>query len=281
MKLNYKNTFLVGLAFFTISAFWQLYDFIIPLILKYSFGVGDTINGTIMAIDNVIALFMLPLFGLISDKTSTPMGRRKPYVLFGTIAAVIFMLIIPFSAHTRQVSVFIVGLGLLLLSMATYRSPAVALMPDITPKPLRSQGNAIINLMGALGGALILLLNGFLAPDSTQPDTANYWPIFLVTAGIMMIGMLVVMVTIDEPKLVKKMRLESAAMGIDPDEAIETKEKKEIKVKTRIPREMRPSMGLILTSILLWFTGYNAVTTAFSRYVTRPEFGMTSKRVHS
>ena len=277
MKLNYKNTILVGLAFMTISAFWQLYDYVIPLILKYSFEVGDTINGTIMALDNVIALFMLPLFGLLSDRTSTRMGRRKPYILFGTITAVVLMMLIPFAAHTRQVAVFIVGLGLLLISLATYRSPAVALMPDITPKPLRSQGNAIINLMGAVGGALILLLNGFLAPDSTNPDTANYWPLFLVTAGIMMIGMIALMVTIDEPKLVKKMRVDSAAMGIDPEEAVETKDKTK-KEKTRLPRELRPSMLLILSSIVLWFMGYNAVTTAFSRYVTRESFGMTAKQ---
>ncbi|NLT98392.1 MAG: SLC45 family MFS transporter, partial [Christensenellaceae bacterium] len=156
MKMNYPKTILVGLAFLTISAFWQLYDFIIPLILKNTFDVSDTVAGVIMSADNIFALFMLPLFGALSDKTHTRIGRRMPYVIFGTAAAVIFMMGIPLAAHRRMLPLFMAALARVLISMAVYRSPAVALMPDITPKPLRSKGNAIINLMGAVGGALIL-----------------------------------------------------------------------------------------------------------------------------
>ncbi len=271
---SYKFIILTGLAFLTISAFWQLYDYVIPLILKYSLSLGDTVNGVIMALDNIVAVVMLPLFGVISDKTNARMGRRKPYILYGTLAAVAFMMLIPLAAHTRQTWLFILGLGLVLISMATYRSPAVALMPDITPKPMRSKGNAVINLMGAVGGALILLINGFLAPDSKNPDTANYWPIFLTTAGIMLVGTIVLMFTVNEPKLVRKMREDSAAMGIDPEEAVETK----TKARKPLSRGVRISLVLILISIFLWFMGYNAVTTAFSRYVTQPGFGMTEKQ---
>jgi maltose/moltooligosaccharide transporter len=264
MKLSYWKTILVGLAFMTICAFWQLYDFKIPLILKNTFGVGDTIAGVIMALDNVVALFLLPLLGAVSDRTSTRIGRRKPYILLGTAASVAIMMLIPYATHTRQLAVFVVALGFLLISMATYRSPAVALMPDVTPKPLRSKGNAVINLMGAIGGALILLVNSFFAKYTEGPEP-NYWPIFLVTAGIMVVGTLILNFTINEPKLVKKMREDSAAMGIDPEEATEDIKKVQA-VSEPLPADKRKSMLLILASIFLWFMGYNAVTTAFSKY---------------
>lgn len=263
MRLNYKYTFIAGLAFLTISAFWQLYDFIIPLILYNRFGIDHTTSGFIMSADNIIALLLLPLFGAISDRTNTSIGRRMPFVVFGTIAAVLFMMALPLAAHMGSIIFFMLALGIVLLAMAVYRSPAVALMPDITPKPLRSKGNAVINLMGALGGAVILLLNSFLAPDTKDPN-ANYWPIFIATAGIMIIGTLALKSLINEPKLVKKMRSDSAAMGIDAEEAKEGA-KNDIK-KEKLPSDVRKSMALILISISLWFMGYNAVTTAFSKY---------------
>lgn len=264
MRLNYKKTMLVGLAFMTISAFWTLYDFKIQLILDNTFKVGETYSGIIMAMDNVVALFLLPILGALSDRTQTSIGRRKPFVLLGTVASVIIMMVIPYSAHNRLFVVFIVALGFLLISMASYRSPAVALMPDITPKPLRSKGNAIINLMGAIGGAIILGLNSVFAKYTADAETANYWPIFLTTAGIMLIGTFIMNFSVNEPKLVKKMREDSAAAGIDPEEAKEDIKKEA--VKQRLPKEYRSSMLLILASIFLWFMGYNATTTWFSRY---------------
>lgn len=263
MKLNYRNTILVGLAFLTISAFWRLYDFFIPLILLNKFKIDHTTSGFIMSLDNIIALFMLPLFGKLSDKTYTKIGRRTPFIIIGTLSAVIFMMGIPYATHTGQLIVFMVALGLVLISMSVYRSPAVALMPDITPKPLRSMGNAVINLMGSLGGASILLINSFLAPDSTK-ETANYWPVFITTAAIMLVGMIVLVTTVREPKLVKKMREDSAAMGIDAEEAKEPE--KSVAKKEKLPPDVRKSMTLILISISLWFMGYNAITTSFSKY---------------
>jgi Na+/melibiose symporter-like transporter len=156
MKLGVKKTVLVGLAFLSICAFWQLYDFVIPLILKDTFRIGDGLSGWIMALDNILALFMLPLFGALSDRTSTRFGRRMPYILFGTVGSVAFMMLLPYFSATVQIIPFMIALGLVLVSMAVYRSPAVALMPDVTPKPLRSKGNAVINLTGAVGGILIL-----------------------------------------------------------------------------------------------------------------------------
>ena len=156
MKLNYKRTFFVGLAFMSICSFWQLYDNIIPLILKNTFKIGETVSGVLMAADNVLALFMLPLFGMLSDKTSTRLGKRTPYIIIGTFAATAGMLLIPYADNINSLVLFLVALGIVLLAMSTYRSPAVALMPDITPKPLRSKANAVINLMGAIGGLISL-----------------------------------------------------------------------------------------------------------------------------
>ena len=135
MKLNYKRTFFVGLAFMSICAFWQVYDNVIPLILKDTFHVRDSYIGIVMAMDNVLALFMLPLFGKLSDKTRTKIGRRMPYILGGTILALLCLAIMPAAQKQNNALLFFIGLGLVLIAMATYRSPAVALMPDVTPKP--------------------------------------------------------------------------------------------------------------------------------------------------
>ena len=156
MKLDYKRTFFVGLAFLSICAFWQIYDSIIPLILRDSFGIGDTLSGAVMAADNVLALFMLPLFGALSDRTHTRIGRRTPFILAGTAAAVVFMILIPVADNARSLPLFFIAVACVLVAMSTYRSPAVALMPDVTPKPLRSRANAVINLMGAVGGIAAL-----------------------------------------------------------------------------------------------------------------------------
>jgi len=161
MKLNVKRTFLVGLAFLSISAFWGLYDFVVPLIMKNTYALGDTWAGAVMAMDNIVALFLLPFFGALSDKCKLRLGRRTPFIIFGTTCAVILLLSLPIVVRRGTLPVFLGTLALLLLAMGTYRSPAVALMPDVTPKPLRSKGNAIINLMGAVGGALSLVLVNF------------------------------------------------------------------------------------------------------------------------
>ena len=173
VKLNSRRTILVGLAFLSICTFWQMYDSVMTLILTDTFKLNETFAGAIMAADNVLALFLLPFFGALSDKTSTRIGRRMPFIVGGTAAAAILMNLIPLlddryaaSPSTGTLVLFIIVLGLLLVSMGTYRSPAVALMPDVTPKPLRSRANAIINLMGAVGGILYLGLAAVLYPAS-------------------------------------------------------------------------------------------------------------------
>ena len=248
MKLNYKRTFLVGLAFLSISAFWQVYDGIVPLILKHTFHVNDAVSGGIMALDNVLALVLLPVFGALSDKVKSPLGRRTPFILFGTIAAVISMLLIPWSNAMKSLPFFVVALFATLLSMSTYRSPAVALMPDVTPKPLRSKANAVINLMGAVGGIMTLALTGVLVADGDDP---SYFPIFLAVAAICILAVGTLVATIREPKL-----------ALPPEEP----EKKDENSGAVMSGPVKKSFAFILASVFLWFMGYNAVTTAFSRY---------------
>jgi len=255
MKLNYKRTFFIGLAFLSISSFWQMYDNIIPLILQNTFHLNDVIIGAIMAMDNVLAVFLLPVIGTLSDKVNTPLGKRSPFILGGTIAAITLMMLLPYADHTQNLLLFVIALGFTLIAMATYRSPAVALMPDLTPKPLRSAANAVINLMGAIGGVYSLLLIRFLVKSEEHP---SYLPVFLGVAGIMFLAVVVLLITIREKKLAAQIALEYPE---DPAAAASAAQGSAL-----LPPEVMKSLRLILVSIFLWFTAYNAVTTAFSRY---------------
>ena len=254
MKLNYKRTVLIGLAFLSISSFWQLYDNVIPLILTNSFKLGDTITGVVMGADNVIALFLLPLFGSLSDKVDTKFGKRMPFIVIGTILASIFISLLPIADNIRNLPMFIGVLFVLLLAMGLYRSPAVALMPDLTPKPLRSKGNAIINLMGAVGGVISLLLIKVLVGKGATP---NYQPLFMAVVALMIVCVGILFLTIKENKL-KAQMIEDDEI----DEVVETKE------STELSKGEKKSLVFLLLSVALWFIAYNAVTSAFSRYAT-------------
>ena len=257
MKLNTKRTILVGLAFLSICSFWQLYDSIVPLILKNTFAVSDTVSGVVMAMDNVLAIFLLPLFGALSDRTSTRLGRRMPFILIGTGCAVVAMMLIPVADHYRTLALFIVALGFTLLSMGLYRSPAVALMPDVTPKPLRSRANAIINLMGAVGGVITLALIRILVPTGNAPD---YIPLFACVAAIMVVSVAVLACTVRENQAAAEAAAQNGEEPTDPAPS-DTPAK-----KAKLAPEVRRSMIFLLASVAFWFMGYNAVTTAFSRY---------------
>ena len=265
MKLNTKRTVLVGFAFLSISAFWQMYDNLIPLILTNTFHMNETLSGAIMASDNILALFLLPIFGGLSDKCTSRLGRRRPFILFGTIGAVILMLGLPLLSDSYYAAPsagkligFVILLGLLLITMGTYRSPAVALMPDVTPKPLRSKGNAIINLMGAVGGILYLLITTFLY--KTKSDTyISYLPLFAIVGGIMLLALAIVMFCVNEPKLVAEQKAYEDAHPED-NLVVATENGEEL------PKPVRKSLVFLLFSIALWFIGYNGITTWFSVY---------------
>ena len=272
MKLNNKRTVLVGLAFLSICAFWQMYDNVVPLILTKTFHLNETFSGAIMAADNILALFLLPFFGTLSDRTNTRLGKRTPYILGGTLAAVILLNILPLldnsyyaAATAGKMIAFIVILGLLLISMGTYRSPAVALMPDVTPKPLRSRANAIINLMGAVGGIIYLAIAAVMYPNSKVLglDHVNYQPLFIVVALIMAVSIIVMKLTINEPKLVA----ENQALEAEHPEwnlAEDDGSGNEV-----LPAKVKRSLGFLLASIALWFIGYNGITTWFTTYVDK------------
>lgn len=271
MKLNTKRTVLVGFAFLSISAFWQMYDGIVPLILTNTFSLNETISGAIMAADNVLALFLLPIFGALSDRTDTRIGKRMPFILFGTGCAIILMNVLPLIDNSyaaapspfKLVS-FVIVLGLLLLSMGTYRSPAVALMPDVTPKPLRSKGNAIINLMGAVGGLIYLAVAAVMYPNSKVQGMAhvNYQPLFIVVASVMFVSIGLLFLTVKEPKLSKanrELEQQHPEWNLAEDDG---------SGRDVLPREVKRSLGFLLASIALWFAGYNGVTTWFTTYVS-------------
>ena len=268
MKLNTKRTVLVGFAFLSICAFWQMYDNLIPKILTETFGIGESVSGFIMAADNILALFLLPLFGGLSDKCRSPLGRRRPFILFGTLAAVVLMTLLPLltdSFHATpapwKIAAFIGVLAALLVAMGTYRSPAVALMPDVTPKPLRSKANAIINLMGALGGILYLLITAFLY-KTTADVYVSYLPLFVIVGGIMLVALAVVMFCVNEPKLVAQQEAYELA---HPEEEQTTL----VSEGEPLPADVKKSLSFLLVSIALWFIGYNGVSTWFSVYAAQ------------
>lgn len=406
MKLNYKRTLLVGFAFFLICAFWQAYDAIVPLMLTNKFGLSQGASGIIMSLDNILALFMLPLFGALSDKSRSRFGKRTPFILIGTICAIVCFVSLTFvdqaqlnkvkadkqvlwdyantmtvenkendsvidaSAETSIVLrdyaarlfyntdydsltadkqaelvqkyanlgydsvytydketktyavydskadvpdglrskntyvalvssaenlfahnvtatspwtlvLFIVLLLMTLISMAVFRSPAVALMPDVTVKPLRSKANAIINLMGTAGGILVLLLGMVFGTGKVQNQMMPYTWYVAAVCGIMAVALAVFILTVREPAWNAEMLEIQAKLDEDnPEErdetVVEVADQENLNEVADVPQSKSASnklskgkltsLILILASVALWFIGYNAITSKYSVY---------------
>lgn len=351
MKLNYKRTIFVGFAFFLICSFWQAYDNTIPLILTNKFGMSQAWSGVIMALDNVLALFMLPLFGAISDRHRGKRGRRTPFIVVGTLIAAVMLIALSFvdNAQLRHLSdvsaiddpaaleqiydhqadetlltpggdkfvlsqkftqeefirirsqveqdgktvtnpdytnyvvparqacawdatakspatlvFFIVLLLIVLVSMAVFRSPAVALMPDVTLKPLRSKANAVINLMGSAGGILVLALGMVFATSAVRNSLMSYTGYFAVIAAIMLSALVIFMLTVREKEWAYEMQQQAVALGIEE----ETQEQEESAGGRKLSVDEVKSLIFLLLSIVLWFFGYNAVTSKYSVYAS-------------
>jgi len=300
MKLNYKRTILVGMAFFLITAFWQAYDAIIPLILTNHFGLPQSVSGAVMSFDNILAVFLLPLFGAFSDKVNTKLGKRTPFILIGSVIAMVTFVGLTlidnyqlarvtaagissleqgamtdevFAETVRKLTVeltlenplpfigFIATLLLVLVAMATFRSPAVALMPDVTVKPLRSKANAIINLMGTAGGILVLALGIVFA--TSKNHYMQYTGYVIAVVAIMLVGLIVFLLTVKEPKWAKEM--EEASRSIEVNDLTPTDNASSGR---KLSKPEFTSLLLILASVALWYVGYNSITSKYSVYAT-------------
>ncbi|NLI61710.1 MAG: SLC45 family MFS transporter [Clostridiales bacterium] len=234
MKLDYKRTFILGLGFFSASIVWPIYNNYVPIMLEAYIKSG-TFIGAVMTIDNIFAVIFQPLFGALSDKTNTKFGRRMPFLLIGVPLAAIFCSLIPSATSLITLMAFIIVMN---FAMSIYRAPTVALMPDITPSPLRSKANGVINFMGGFAAVIAYGLGGLLYKANTG------YPFYMASI-IMVVALVLLYYFIEEPK------------------NVEIEEEKE-----KAPKDVAKSRSLIfmLLAIFFWFTGFNAVETFFSLY---------------
>lgn len=281
MKLNYKRTFLIGLVFFSIQMCASLHDTLTPKIL-YSFGVGETMIGTIMAVDNILAIVMMPVFGWLSDRTNSKFGKRTPYFFFGTLLAAGFLVMLPIADNARNLPLFVAMLFGFLLALSTYRSPGVSVMSDVTPKPLRSKANGIINLMGTLAAIIGIVLTSLfyrerivswayneigdrlpvLGADGMPilDPSVNNIAIYIAVAAVAVLAMLIYVFCVNENALVAEREKAERAMGLTEEASSSG--------KATLPKEQKKSLLLILSAIFLWYVGYNAIITFFSNYAS-------------
>ena len=308
-KLDYKRTCLIGFAFFGILLLWQVYDTWCPTFLSEIFAktfypeyatlrASNTLDaieqcdkiimkvqypvGIMMAIDNLAALILLPIFGKLSDKTNTRIGKRMPYILVGTFVCAVAFPFIPIFFHYNQVVGIIIMMAIVVLFAMMYRNPAVALMPDITPKPLRSKANGIINIMGYIGGlfaalvGFVFVLSNYLGtkidkatglyadPEHLNWAYGNIWAVegpFLVASVLMLISALVLFFTIKENKVAEEVKDEMARGEL----ASETVDK--VDDDKPMSKANRRMLWFILGAEFFWFMADNGISTFLNNYV--------------
>jgi len=273
-KLNYKRTMLIGFAFFGILLLWQVYDSSCPTFLtelfKSAFNTQSEedvqyLVGLMMAIDNLAALILLPIFGKLSDRTKTPIGKRMPYILIGTFVTALAFPFIPVLFHYNNLAGVIVMMAVVVNFAMMYRNPAVALMPDITPKPLRSRANGIINIMGYIGGACATVLGIlFVLSDYLNDGKSNIWIIelpFLIASILMVISALVLFFTIKENKIEREME-EEMKRG-EEEAAITDKIKDDDAPLSKANRIM---LIFILVAEFFWFMADNGISTFMGNF---------------
>lgn len=239
MKLDYKKTFFIGLGFFTVSLVWGIYNVKTPLYLK-ELGLSGVAVGSVMTIDNIFAIIFLPIFGALSDRTKTRYGRRMPYLLVGIPLSAAAFFLIPFA----QSSLLFLMITIIAMNffMSIYRAPTVALMPDVTPRPLRSKANGIINFMGGAGSVVTFVAAGFLLKVN------EIYP-FAAVSIIMILVIILMYNMVREPEELEDEKTVNEAAGSPEGE-----------------RGKTMSLIFLLLAIFFWFTGYNAVETFFSTY---------------
>ncbi len=252
-KFSYKKVFLLGFGFFGISVLWPLYNAYVPIFLK-DFALSSFVIGIVMTIDNLFAIVMLPYIGTLSDQTRTKLGRRKPYILVGAPLGALFFCLIPLMRDLNSLFLMMIVIIMMNFSMALFRSPVIALMPDITPSTYRSQANGIINFMGGFG-ALLAYFAGKVLYD------AHYSYPFFVGASLMLLANILVILFIREPKEYTEIQNKARAF-----ETVRKGNKELLENLKEIFRSKEKSLLFILMSILLWFIGFNALETFFTSY---------------
>jgi len=262
-KLNVKTTLLLSFGFFASSIAWTVYNAYVPQILA-GFISSTTLIGLVMTIDNIFGVIFHPLFGSLSDKTRTRFGRRMPYIFIGLpICAAAFTLI----PHMNTLLSLMIILIIFTFVMSAWRTPAVSLMPDLTPGPLRSQANGIVNLMGGVGAVLALFVGGILF-NVWLHKTGNGFPIpFLMSSILMLLALAVLALFVREPKHAYEPSPAAKARE-DKDSSPSPAAEKSAKADTKLTRDEKKSLLLILFGIFFWFTGYNAIETFFTLYAT-------------
>jgi len=250
-RLNYLKTFLLGFGFFGVSVIWSVYNAFVPLILDEQFGLQAGFISFIMVLDNIAALIIQPALGVFSDRLRSPIGRRLPFIVVGAPLAAAMFGIIPFA---QVLPLFILSCITLLLAMAFWRTPVVALMPDITPSKYRSQANGVINLMGGLGTVLATLIGGPLY--NINPS----YPFFL-GGGLVVIAAILVLIFIREPK-----KYIASRLHLTDKSEITGMENNVFKNLTNVFTQKDKSPMFILLAILFWFIAYNSLETFFTLY---------------
>ena len=273
LKLNVKRTVMVGLAFFTISMFWQVYDNLMPLFLQ-DFGYSADKRGIIMALDNILAVVLLPFMGILSDKFPMKLrnkfGRRIPFILCGSVLASVTFVLVNHAHNIRSLALMLVATAFVLVFMCLYRTPAVALMPDVTPKPIRSGANAVINVMGTIGGVITLILMEILlktAPnaDGTLHIVGNNWALVIAIGAMMVLASIVMVIKVKENKFAEESKAIMEELAILDEEDEPKKEKGALKkVLGSLTKAQKVSLLFILLSVFMWYMAYNALTTHFS-----------------
>jgi Na+/melibiose symporter-like transporter len=261
-----KHVMLAALPFMGMISFWQVFDGLVPKILTDTFGLSNTVTGIVMALDNIFGLFLLPWFGILSDKCRSPWGRRTPFIMAGSLVAAVSVPLIAVADQLHNFTLLIAMILVTLLAICAYRTATVAVVADITPRPLRTKADSYEKIVGYAGTGIMLVAIAVLVPSEGD---VSYIPIFCLQAAFILGSAIIFKICVNEPKLVDKMHEESALLGIPEDqmdeEDEETKRAKQGHERIQNP-ELRRSIIVMLAAVFFYYMSYNAMTTNISRY---------------
>lgn len=262
MKLNLKNTVYASLAFGWISIFWFGYDNLIQTINIATFGLRTPISGLILALDNILGLIVLPLFGWLSDRSKSRFGKRTPFIIVGTSISMVGLFFVGLFANSQNLAGYIIALVVTLFGMAAYRSPALSLVPDITPEPLRSKANAVSNLVSALFNLVAI---AFVTPFLTKQyiEKNNYYPIVIGIIASTLITVVFFLLKVKEKKMLidRDDRLRGHETDAKNAGAVNTPLRELFDKKIRLRNKL-----LLLASIFFLYMAYNALVSNFTNY---------------